>query len=329
MPAYPGSAPLRPGRGLRPRRTRAAALLAPALCAALLCVGVAGAPPAAAAGEGGATTRVTRDGRIVTWILFPESRRGRPGAGSPSRETWVVLSDAEISFLVHLVAARPDLLDDPLVAALAAAVGDGSAEGASIQLLVRDGRPTTQVRAVPSDTAGSADPTVIARRMVTVLPRLAPTLSPPAAATVPVATPVFVSFAPDQWQRRVDRTLSAGDVVARVRAWPESFRVGSGDPSDVGRVLTCVGPGHAYDPTDPAAPTAQARRPGTCAPTYRTATGVRGRRDTWYGDLTVLWRAEWSTDGVTWLPLGLIPRVSVLSRSVSELGTAIARPRGG
>lgn len=306
-------------------RTCVAALV----CAVLLTSVVTTSPPAGAAGEGGATTRVTRDGRIITWILFPDSRRGRPGSGSPDREVWVVLSDAEISFLVHLVAARPDLLDDPLVAALAAAVGDGAAGATSIQLLVRDGRPTTQVRAVPVDPAGTSDPTVLARRMVTVLPRLSPTVTPRNGAPVPVGTPVFVSFPPDEWSRTVDRTLSAGGVVARVRAWPESFRLSSGDPTDVGRVLACDGPGRPYDPTDPATPTAQARRPGTCAATYRTATGVHGRRDTWYGDLTVIWRAEWSPDGTTWQPLGLIPRVSVLQRSVTELGTAIALPPSG
>jgi hypothetical protein len=161
--------------------------------------------------------------------------------------------------------------------------------------------------------------------MITTLPPLPRVTSPPSGAEVVVGEPVFVSFADEVWSTVVDRTLTAGGITARVRAHPVRFSVRSGDPADL-RSVTCDGPGRPYDPDDPASPRRQARRPGTCAVAYRTATDVRGRRDRWYGDVTVVWRAEWTTDGVTWRSLGEIPQISLMTRRVGTAGTAIESP---
>jgi hypothetical protein len=308
---------------------RAGATVAVALACALA-VGLADPLPvgpdaarSSAADGGGASSRVVRGGRIVTWILHPARRSsGRGTAGAPA-EAWIALGADEVMFLVHLVAARPDLVDDdPLVAALAAAVPTLTPD-AELQLLVRRGVPTTTVRTVPAADGGTAS---WARRMVTVLPVLRPAVSPPDGAPVPVGTPVFVSFPAAEWNRVVDESLSAGGVTARVRARPVGMRLSSGDPADVGRTVRCDGPGRPYDPADPAPPAVQARRPGACTLTYRTPTGVRGRRRSWFGEVTVLWRAEWTTDGTSWRSLGVVPRLGVVRREVDELGTAIEVP---
>lgn len=163
--------------------------------------------------------------------------------------------------------------------------------------------------------------------MVTVVPPLRPTLSPPAGITVPVSQPVFVSYSAAEWGRVVERTLNGNGVSARVRAWPSRFEVRSGDPVAIGQVLGCAGRGRTFDPLDPASPAQQSRRPGTCALTYRSRTGVPGRPAAWVGDVTVWWWAEWSTDGRTWRPLGEIPRLTPLPRSVREVPTALeSRP---
>ena len=121
--------------------------------------------------------------------------------------------------------------------------------------------------------------------------------------------------------------MTAGGVTARVRAWPTSFRVSTGDPASAGRWRDCAGPGRPFDAADPSSPTAQSRRSGACTVTYRTATGVVGRRDRWYGDITVIWRAEWTADGVTWRSLGEIPRTVVLARAVRTVATTIESGR--
>jgi hypothetical protein len=65
--------------------------------------------------------------------------------------------------------------------------------------------------------------------------------------------------------------------------------------------MTCAGPGRGYDPASTRSPASQAEDPASCTIAYRTVTGVAGRRDAWVGDVTVIWRAEWTVDGTTWL----------------------------
>jgi hypothetical protein len=274
---------------------------------------------AGATGDGGASSHVTRDGRIITSIIL--GRTVPSGRGSPGSTTyWLTLTDAEIGFLLDILAAHPELADAPVFVALQPLLADGAAGSVDLQVLVVDGRATTQVRSVP---APPGDARAMARRMVTELPTLDATVSPPADVAVPIREPVFVSFGAQEWTTRVDRSLSAGGVTARVRARPVAYTVSSGDPSEPGRQRRCDGPGRAYDPDDPASPPAQARRAGTCAVSYATATGGPGRRDRWYGDVTVIWRAEWTADGVTWRSLGDIPRITVLPRRVRSLDTSI------
>ena len=54
---------------------------------------------------------------------------------------------------------------------------------------------------------------------------------------------------------------------------------------------------------------------------------MNGRRDRWYGDVTVVWQAEWTTDGVTWRSLGNIPKVSLFTRRVRAVTTAVESTR--
>jgi hypothetical protein len=274
---------------------------------------------AGAVGDGGASSHVSRDGRIITSIIL--GRTVPAGRGGPGSSTyWLTLTDAEIGFLLDILAAHPELADAPVFVALQPLLADGASGTVDLQVLVAGGRATTQVRAVP---APPGDARAMARRMVTELPPLVPTISPPGDVAVPVREPVFVSFTGAEWSRRVDRSLTAGAVTARVRARPVAFTVSSGDPSEAGRQRRCDGPGRPFAADDTASPSAQARRPGTCALSYSTATGVQGRRDRWYGDVTVVWRAEWTTDGVTWRSLGDIPRITVLPRRVRALATDI------
>ena len=278
---------------------------------------------ASAAGDGGASSHVTRDGRIITSILLGRRVHG-PKGGTAERTYWLTLSDAEIGFLLDVVASRPELASTPLFVALEPLLADGRAGSVDLQILIVDGRATTQVRAVPAPPGAAR---ALARRMITELPALAVTMSPPPGAVVPVGEPVFVSFRPDVWSTVVDRSLTAGGVTARVRAHPVSFRASSGDPSEAYVEHRCTGPGRAFDADDPASPATQARRPDACVLTYDTATGVRGRRDRWYGDHTVVWRAEWTTDGVTWRSLGDIPRITVFTRQVRTVTTSIESDR--
>jgi len=275
--------------------------------------------PAGAVGDGSASSRVTRDGRIITSILTGRPIRYR-GKGEAPTTYWITIGDVELSELLQLFSLRPDLADAPIIRALRPAIEAGPNGDVDVQLEVTRGRLTGASRLVPTPTASPAQ--VLAGRMVTLLPSLPTTVSPPAATPVVIGEPVFFSFVDQAWSTRVDRSLTAAGVTARVRAWPVSFTVHGGDPAD-GRAVTCRGPGRAYDPTSPSSPGRQARNSDACAVIYRSVTGVDGRRDRWYGDVTVLWRAEWSTDGVNWASLGIIPRISVFARSVREADTSL------
>ena len=275
--------------------------------------------PAGAVGDGSASSRVTRDGRIITSILTGRPIRYR-GSGRAPTTYWLTIGDAELSELLQLFSLRPDLVDAPVVRALRPAIEAGPNGDVEVQLEVTRGRLTGASRLVPIATTSPAQ--VLARRMITLLPSLPPTVSPPPATPVVIGEPVFFSFDDAAWSTRIDRSLTAGGVTARVRAWPVSFTVHGGDPAD-GRPVTCNGPGRAYDPASASSPGRQATASEACTVTYRSATGTSGRRDRWYGDVTVLWRAEWSTDGVNWASLGLVPRISVFGRSVREAETSI------
>ena len=305
----------------RPRRSIVAALviLAP------LAGGPWGPHPTAGAlgvpdraGDTGATSRISGD-RIVTTIT---GRRTTSGSGRRVvRSYWVTYTAAQIAYILQVASVTPRLSEHPVIREFTLRSIAGTADDLTIQYRVVDGRATADLRIVDlASTATSA----WSRQMVTVVPPLRPTLTPPGGLAVPVTQPVFVSYTPTEWGRVVERTLSSGGVSARVRAWPVRFEARSGDPAALGQVVRCSGPGRPFDPRDPASPAHQSRRPGTCTLSYRSRTGVPGRPVAWVGDVTVWWWAEWSTDGRTWRPLGEIPRLTPLPRAVREVPTALA-----
>ncbi len=277
-----------------------------------------GVVPAGAAGDSGASSRISADGRIITTIFGSGGGGGR--RTTSVRAYWVTFSAAQVSYLLQVASVRPDLAAHPVVQDLAARAAAGSVDDLSVQYRVLDGRATGEVRLVavtPGTTSSWSS------QMVTVLPSLRPTLSPPGGLAVPLGEPVFVSYAPTVWNQVVDRTLTARGRTARVRAWPVRFEARTGDPAQVGSVLRCPGPGRPYDPLDPRAPSRQAESPGWCSLRYWSRTGAPGRPASWLGDLTVWWWAEWSVDGRTWRPLGEIPKLSLLPRSVREVRTQL------
>lgn len=297
------------------RRRRVAA------AAALVGLVVVTALPAGAAGDGGASSRVTRDGRIITSILTGSRLRPR-GSGRAPSSYWAAVGDADLAELFRIFSLHPEWTDDPVIRELKRVIDGGLDDDVTVETEVVDGRLTGRTRLVPIN---ASTPQLLARRMVTLLPSLPAVTSPPSSAPVAIGEPVFTSFEPSVWSTRVDRSLTVGAVTARVRAWPVWFLVAGGDPQD-DRPRRCSGESRPFDPTDPASPAAQARRRGTCASRYRTATGVKGRRDRWYGSITVVWRAEWTRDGTTWSSLGDIPKVSFFSRRVLAARTAIEAP---
>ena len=301
-----------------PRRRRRPVAVAVAVAVVSAVMAFGGPSSAGAAGDSTASSRVTRDGRIITSIINRTPIR-YPGRGTAPSTYWLTLTDTELSFLLAVLANDPSLQGD-FVDVMSALADAGPDRTADVQVQIRRGRFTGQTRAVPTDRSAPAQ--VLARRMITSLPPLRPVQSPPTATPVGIGEPAFTSFEPSTWATVVDRSLTAGAVTARVRARPVSFRVRSGDPAD-NRMAFCQGPGRPFDPTDPASPGRQARRAGTCAVTYLTRTGVEGRRDRWYGELTVIWRAEWTTDGITWRSLGDIPQIAVVGRTVVPATTAI------
>jgi len=287
-----------------------------ALLAALLIWTLVPSPPAAAAGDGGAASSVTGDGRIITTIFGPRTRGG--GRTSTVRSYWVTLSASQFAYVLQVVSTRPDLAATPVMDELRARIAAGYVDGIALQYRVLDGRPTGEVRIIDTQQTTSS---AWSRQMVTALPALRPTITPPASLTIPIGEPVFFSYTPTVWGQVVDRTLTAYGITARVRAWPVRFDVRSGDPAAVGQILRCPGRGRPFDPLDPAGPPVQARRADACTLTYRSGTGAFGRPEAWVGDITVTWWAEWTTDGRRWLPLGEIPKLSLIRRPVREVLT--------
>ncbi|MBS1837198.1 MAG: hypothetical protein JST64_05820 [Actinobacteria bacterium] len=290
--------------------------------AAVLVVTLVWLPASAgAAGDGGASSHVTRDGRIITSILTGRPLRYR-GPGKAPASYWVTISDVVLADLFRLFSQHPELDDDPVIGELRRVVDAGVADDVDVQIEVVGGRLTTRTRLIPV----TATPVrAIARRMITLLPTLRSQMTPPIGAAVVIGEPTFASFDPKTWATTVDRSLTVGALSARVRAWPVSFVLSGGDPRD-DRPVRCSGTSPPFDPADPAPPSAQARRGGSCTYRYRTATGVRGRRARWYGSITVVWHAEWTADGVRWSSLGEIPQVSFFARQVRTATTAIESP---
>lgn len=303
----------RPNPTRWPRCTAAAVLVAATLLTAT--PGDAGA-----AGDGTASSRVSRDGRIITSILTGEPIRSRGGRGPT--DYWARISDADLAELVRIYSQHPDWTDSPVLRELLRVVDAGLDDDVAVDVRVVGGRLTTTTRLVP---VTASTPQVLARRMVTLLPTLPTTTSPPLQRPVVVGEPVFVSFDDAAWSTVVDRSITAGGITARVRARPVSFVLAGGDPRE-DRSVRCDGPGRAFDPADAASPARQSRRPGACTTRYRTVTGVAGRRDRWYGSVTVVWQAEWTTDGVRWMSLGNIGRASFFARRVTQATTAIESP---
>ncbi|HNE37813.1 MAG TPA: hypothetical protein PKZ82_14990, partial [Microthrixaceae bacterium] len=205
-----------------------------------------GPSSAGAAGDSTASSRVTRDGRIITSIINRTPIR-YPGRGTAPSTYWLTLTDTELSFLLAVLANDPRLQGD-FVDVMSTLADAGPDRTADVQVQIRRGRFTGQTRAVPTDRSAPAQ--VLARRMITSLPPLRPVQSPPTATPVVIGEPAFTSFDPGTWATVVDRSLTAGAVTARVRARPVSFRVRSGDPAD-NRMAICHGPGRPFDPTDP------------------------------------------------------------------------------
>ena len=302
-------------RTTRVRTVRVAAVLAFALS-------VPTAGNAGAAGDGGASSRISGDGRIIITIFGSGSSGGR--RTTSVRAYWATFSAAQVAYLLQVASVRPDIAGHPVVRQLADRAAAGAVDDLSVQYRVLDGRATGEVRIV---SVAPGTTSTWSSQMVTVLPALRATLSPPGGLTVPVGEPVFVSFAPPVWNQVVDRTLVSRGRTARVRAWPVRFEVRTGDPASVGEVLRCTGAGRPFDPLDPRSPARQANGAGSCAVTYRSRTGVPGRPDAWLGDITVWWWAEWTTDGRSWRPLGEIPKLTLLRRSVGEVRTQLeSRP---
>lgn len=281
----------------------------------------------AAEGGGSSSSSIVGRGDILTTITSMLPRRNRPTGQSPNpRCRTVVLNDAEIEFLIALVALHPD--------------AEGSKEFAQLlrdYLITQEGPPPTEydIRlqicdGVATDIWVTPRPggpdalTTIGRRMITRLPQPRPVQSPPTGAAVPVNQPVFVSIPATLWTP-VEATLQSGGIVAEVRAEPVSLRIYSGDGS--AEIRECPGRGVAFDPFSPLSPARQARNPFACTITYKGPTpgadaegGPRG----FIGAVTVIWSAEWRASAGPWRSLGLIPRTRVFERDVREVRTAIS-----
>lgn len=305
--------------------------------ASTLAVVVAVGPtrPVGALGDGGASSRVVGRGNIVTSILgWTGPSRARPVGAAPAC-AWRTLTDAQLEWLVSVAAQASALgLSAPMLDPLrrladAEVLPDGDLQGYVC------GLQTHELRFVPSPA--QPDPTqVLLRRMITRLPAPEPRISPPPAAAVPVGQPVFVSIEPGDWSA-IEASLTYAGTTAEVRAVPVQLRVITGDPK--GTTVTCDGPGRAFRPGTGSSPLRQARAPGACTTTYRSPSagpapsgpdGTSGpseaqRPPVWLGTVTVVWQAQWRTDGGAWNDLGRIPRTRLIAREVREVATTLER----
>ncbi|MGB3410859.1 MAG: hypothetical protein WBA45_06635 [Microthrixaceae bacterium] len=320
--------------------------------------------PAAAEGGGSSSSSIVGRGDILTTITSMLPRRHRPTGQSPKpRCRTVVLNDAEIEFLIALVALHPDAEGSKEVAQLlrdylitqegppAATPEEPTPDGTnpdptgpdehSGQGLIEDdpAPPPPPIEyeirlricdGMASDIwvtprPGSTDTlTTLGRRMITRLPEPRPVQSPPTGVAVPVNQPVFISIPASLWAP-VEATLQSGGLVAEVRAEPVSLRIYSGDGS--AEIRECPGRGVRFDVFSPLSPSRQARNPLACTITYKGPTpgaDADGGPRGFIGAVTVIWSAEWRVGAGPWRSLGLIPRTRVFERNVREVRTAIS-----
>ena len=275
---------------------------------------------AGAVGDGGASSRVIGRGNIVTSILgWTVPSRARPSGVAPAC-SWRTLTDTQLEWLIS-VAAQPcalglsaPMLEPVLDLVRPDVLPDGDLQGYVC------GVHTHELRFVPSDA--TADPTqLLLRQMITRLPAPDPVVSPPAESEIPVGQPVFVSIDQRDW-RPIEASLSHSGTTAEVRARPVELRLISGDPR--GATVSCDGRGRPFRAGTGRSPRQQAGDPDTCTMTYRTPTdGTDSRPSVWLGTITVVWHAEWRTDGGAWNDLGRIPRTRLVARIVREVSTTL------
>jgi hypothetical protein len=306
-------------RAVHRRRLTAVA----ALC--VCCAVMVPARPAAAASDGGASTRVVGRGDIVTSILGWTSGVRRGTTTAPTC-VWRTLNDAQLEWLIEVAAHATELQIDSAVLDPVRAHMDGTTPPDQDVRALVCGADVVEFRFVPASTP--ADTTqLLVRQMITHLPAPRPVLSPREGVVVPVHQPVFVSLPDEQWQPLAGSITYAG-VTAEVRASPVAVRLFSGDPAT--DATTCAGPGRPFR-AGGGSPRAQSQHPLACVMTYRSATvrphGTAPRSTPrpagWLGTVTVMWSAQWRSDGGAWNDLGLIPRTRLISRGVRELDTAL------
>ena len=311
---------------MHPRRLVGLVVVASALMAPQVAIG-----PAAADGQGSAQSHLVGRGDIVTSVLLQLGGPRRPsGSSTAPRCFWRTLNDAQLEFLIAAVASRraepvaQRLLDIISPYQISDGVTDATLQAQICDSIVVDFRTTDRLE--PLDT-----PSLIGRQMITRLPEPDPVLSPPAGVRIPLREPVFVSVRGDDW-RPILTMLSVGAVTAEVRATPVSLRVFSGEPT--ASLRSCAGSGVAFDPGDRRSVASQARDRAACTLRYSSLTAPADTAATallpvhWLGTVTVIWSAEWRTNGGPWRSLGLIPRTRLIERATREVTTVLESQRG-
>lgn len=147
------------------------------------------------------------------------------------------------------------------------------------------------------------------------LPLPRPSLSPSGDQVVNLATWLWID--PAGWTQRTS-TVAVPGVSVTVIAGPEAVIWSLGD----GTVVTCDGPGVAYDPTIPA--TAQTP---TCSHRFTRSSASRPG-SAFEASVTVRWRASWTVTGAAGGgDLGVIERTAAFPIRVGEV-QAINTPAG-
>lgn len=320
------------------------------LAVALVLMAVPG--PAASAEQGGSTSRVVGRGDILTTIFgrlkprpvkavtVPRRRSSaavaRPKPAPPARSTPPTtapapcrdlrLSDGELEWLVAAIGHHeptPFLqkLSDVLTNSLLPGTPD-AAPLDDVEIVVRQcGTELVDAWAVPRATPASIEER-LTRTMLTRLPEPVVSQTPPLGAAVPVNEPVFLAIAPEHWHE-VRAVLTVAGISAEVRAEPFALRSYSGEPATP--FATCPGRGRIFDAGNGLSGRRQAALPDACVIRYRLASTRTDPGAKWIGSVSVLWRAEWRTNGGSWRSLGVIPRTRIFERETVELATAITR----
>jgi hypothetical protein len=140
-----------------------------------------------------------------------------------------------------------------------------------------------------------------------LLPLPAPTLSPSGDQIVNLPTWLWTD--PADWVERRS-TLSVPGVTVTVVARPEAAVWSLGD----GSVLTCDGPGAAYDPTRPAS-----AQSSTCTHTFARSSASHSDH-AFAASVAVRWRAAWTVAGAPGGgDLGVIERTTAFPVRVGEV----------